>query len=80
MALAPFYYKKEMSDTRLDAHRTLQHVIVRGIEKRRIGDDKIDRKDVVLRMGKIAVDTGTIVPGGINFKDRVEIRDSYDIK
>jgi hypothetical protein len=28
---------------RLDAPGTLHHVIVRGIEKRRIVDDKVDR-------------------------------------
>ncbi len=32
---------------RLDAHGTLHHVIVRGIEKRRIVDDKTDRDNFV---------------------------------
>ncbi len=34
---------------RLDAPGTLHHVIVRGIEKRRIVDDKVDRDNFVLR-------------------------------
>ncbi len=37
--------------TRLDAPETLHHVIVRGIEKRRIVDDTTDRKNFVSRMG-----------------------------
>ena len=32
---------------RLDAPGTLHHVIVRGIEKRRIVDDKVDRDNFV---------------------------------
>jgi hypothetical protein len=32
---------------------TLHHVIVRGIEKRRIVDDKVDRDNFVLRMGQV---------------------------
>ncbi|MCF6291368.1 MAG: transposase [Desulfobacterales bacterium] len=46
---------------RLDAPGTLHHVIVRGIEKRRIVDDSKDRGNFVSRMGKIAGDTGTII-------------------
>jgi len=46
---------------RLDAPGTLQHVIVRGIEQRKIVDDDHDRKDFVSRMGKIASETGTPV-------------------
>ncbi len=34
---------------RLDAPGTLHHVIVRGIEKRRIVDDKVDQDNFVLR-------------------------------
>ncbi len=33
---------------KLDAPGTLHHVIVRGIEKRRIVDDKVDRDNFVL--------------------------------
>jgi len=39
---------------RLDAPGTLHHVIVRGIEKHRIVDDKVDRDNFVSRMGQIA--------------------------
>lgn len=46
---------------RLDAPGTLHHVIVRGIEKRKIVDDDIDREDFVSRMGAIALDTRTSI-------------------
>ena len=46
---------------RLDAPGTLHHVIVRGIEKRRIVDDTTDRKDLVSRMGDTAKATGTAI-------------------
>lgn len=44
---------------RLDAPGTLHHIIVRGIEKRRIVDDDKDRSDFVIRMGEIALKTKT---------------------
>jgi REP element-mobilizing transposase RayT len=44
---------------RLDAPGTLHHVIMRGIEKRRIVDDQKDRNDFVSRMGHIASETET---------------------
>lgn len=46
---------------RLDAPGTLHHVIVRGIEKRRIVDDETDRHDLVSRMGNAAMSTGTSI-------------------
>ena len=46
---------------RLDAPGTLHHVIVRGIEKRRIVDDKVDQENFVSRMGGIAASTGTSI-------------------
>ena len=46
---------------RLDTPGTLHHVIVRGIEKRRIVDDQKDRADFVSRVGRIASDTGTVI-------------------
>ena len=46
---------------RLDAPGTLHHVIVRGIEKRKIIDDDTDREDFVTRMGAIALDTRTSI-------------------
>ncbi len=46
---------------RLDAPGTLHHVIIRGIEKRIIVDDKKDRENFVSRMGGIAKDTGTSI-------------------
>ncbi len=44
---------------RLDAPGTLHHVIVRGIEKRRIVDDVADRKSFVDRLGELAAATET---------------------
>ena len=44
---------------RLDAPGTLHHVIIRGIEKRKIVDDKYDRKNFVTRVGDLASDTKT---------------------
>jgi REP element-mobilizing transposase RayT len=46
---------------RLDAPGTLHHVIIRGIEKRRIVDDQIDREGFVSRMGKLAIETQTAI-------------------
>lgn len=46
---------------RLDSPGTLHHVIVRGIEKRAIVDDKYDRTDFVERMGELAQETGTSI-------------------
>ncbi|MFC1812365.1 transposase [Thermodesulfobacteriota bacterium] len=46
---------------RLDAPGTLHHVIVRGIEKRKIVDDTTDRKDFISRLGQISADTATAV-------------------
>jgi putative transposase len=44
---------------RLDAPGTLHHVILRGIEKRRIVDDDKDRKNFVSRVGDLAEETET---------------------
>lgn len=46
---------------RLDAPGTLHHVIVRGIEKRRIVDDNWDRKNFTSRLGSVAIDTDTLI-------------------
>jgi putative transposase len=46
---------------RLDAPGTLHHVIVRGIEKRRIVDDGKDRENFVKRMGEIALESSTTI-------------------
>jgi hypothetical protein len=40
--------------TRLGAPATLHHVIVRGIEKRRIVDDQTGREALVARLGEAA--------------------------
>ena len=44
---------------RLDSPGTLHHVIVRGINKRRIVNDAADRKDFVRRIGELAEGTKT---------------------
>lgn len=46
---------------RLDSPGTLHHVIIRGIEKRRIVDDKVDRARLVQRMEDLSKETGTSV-------------------
>jgi putative transposase len=46
---------------RLDAAGTLHHVMIRGIERRRIVDDEQDRRDFVLRLGRLAVETCTSI-------------------
>ena len=46
---------------RLDAVGTLHHVIIRGIEKRRIVDDDSDRREFVSRLGRLAGETGTSI-------------------
>ena len=46
---------------RLDAPGTLHHIIVMGIEKRRIVDDLWDRGNFVSRMGQVASDIETVI-------------------
>jgi len=53
---------KNMSrQARLDAPGTLHHVMVRGIEGRRIVDDEQDRREFVTRLGTVARETTTSV-------------------
>jgi putative transposase len=44
---------------RLDVAGTLHHIILRGIEKRKIFDDDPDRETFVSRMGQLALETKT---------------------
>ena len=46
---------------RLDSPGTLHHVIIRGIEKRNIVDDKYDRKNIIARMGELSLETETAI-------------------
>ncbi|MBI5586197.1 MAG: transposase [Deltaproteobacteria bacterium] len=46
---------------RLDAPGTLHHIIIRGIEKRRIFDDDQDRKAFLFKMGTLSRETGTAI-------------------
>ncbi len=41
---------------RLDTPGTLHHVIVRGIEKRKIFDDDVDYSAFIARMGRLVVE------------------------
>jgi len=50
-----------LRQARLDAPGTLHHVIVRGIERRRIVDDELDCRKFVARLGKMALATDTKV-------------------
>ena len=43
----------------LDSPGTLHHVMIRGIERRRIVDDDQDRSDFVRRLGDLAATSGT---------------------
>ena len=44
---------------RLDAPGTLHHVIIRGIEKRRIFDDDEDKQGFLSRLDGLVTETGT---------------------
>jgi REP element-mobilizing transposase RayT len=44
---------------RIDAPGALHHVIVRGIERRKIFEDDIDRHEFLSRLGKVLSDTRT---------------------
>ncbi len=44
---------------RLDFPGTLHHVIVRGIERKKIVDDDHDRRNFVSRLGKLALESQT---------------------
>lgn len=46
---------------RLDAEGAIHHVIVRGIEQRRIFDDDGDRRNFVSRMAKVALESETAI-------------------
>lgn len=46
---------------RLDSPGTLHHVIMRGIERRKIVDDDVDREDFTNRMGKIAGEADRLI-------------------
>lgn len=44
---------------RLDSAGTLHHIILRGIERRQIFDDDLDRGTFVDRLGQLALETRT---------------------
>ena len=46
---------------RLDAPGTIHHVIIRGIERRKIVSDDKDRETFVARMGGVALETKTLI-------------------
>jgi REP element-mobilizing transposase RayT len=53
--------EKMPRQARLDVPGTLHHVIIRGIEQRRIVDDREDRDRFVDRLGELALETGTTI-------------------
>ena len=58
---------------RLDSPGTLHHVIVRGIEKRDIVNDKYDRKNMVSRLGDLAEETKTSVYAWVLMSNHMHI-------
>ena len=48
-----------LRQARLDSPGTLHHVMIRGIERRRIVDDEQDRNEFVRRLGSLAEETRT---------------------
>ena len=58
---------------RLDSPGTLHHVIVRGIEKRDIVNDKYDRKRMVSRLGDLAEETKTSVYAWVLMSNHMHI-------
>ena len=58
---------------RLDSPATLHHVIVRGIEKWNIVNDKYDRGNVVLRLRNLAEETKTNVYAWVLMSNRMHI-------
>ena len=44
---------------RIDAPGALHHIIVRGIERRKIFEDDTDRFNFLNRLGKVLSETGT---------------------
>ncbi len=47
--------------SRLDAPGTLHHIIIRGIERRKIVDDREDRENFIASLGNAASETGTSI-------------------
>jgi REP element-mobilizing transposase RayT len=58
---------------RLDSAGTLHHVMVRGIEKRTIVADERDRKNFVLRLGRLAHESGTLIYAWALMSDHAHI-------
>ncbi len=54
--------EKEMPrQARLDTPGTLHHIIIRGIEQRKIVDDRKDRENFLERLGRAASETRTSI-------------------
>jgi len=58
---------------RLDAFGTLNHVMVPGIEIRRIVNDVSDRKNFVKRLGELSEDTKTSIYAWALLSNRAHI-------
>ncbi len=59
---------------RLDSPGTLHHVMIRGIEKRRIVDDDWDRRDFARRLGTLAEETRTPICRSCSFGNSRDLR------
>ena len=58
---------------RIDAPGALHHIIVRGIEKKAIFRDVVDRKDFLKRLGAILIDTETSCYGWVLMHNHVHL-------
>ena len=58
---------------RIDAPGALHHIIVRGIEKKAIFRDVVDRKDFLKRLGAILIDTETNCYGWVLMRNHVHL-------
>ena len=54
-----FELREMPRQARLDVAGTLHHIMLRGIEKKQIFDDDLDREGFVNRMGKLALESRT---------------------
>ncbi len=61
---------------RLDSPGTLHHVIVRGIEKKPISDDDVDRNNFVERLGRLSQELETPVYAWVLMTNHTLLRSS----
>jgi len=54
-------FKQHAETSEEDAPGTLHHVMIRGMERKRIVEDKGDRREFARRLGRLAVETETAI-------------------